>query len=69
MQTMRKEGEVEMTETVILLCIFGIAEVCCIVGLIRIYFREKKVEKETGKKVTYCSPIGDWLCGKRSWME
>ena len=65
----RRTGEVGMTETVILLCVFGIAEVACIIGLIVIHFREKKIEKETGKKITYCSPIGDWLCGKRSWME
>lgn len=55
-----------MNETVILLCIFGIAEVCCIVGLIVIYFREKKMEK----KPTYFSAIGNWLCGRgRSWMK
>ena len=61
----RERSEVGMTETVILLCVFGIAEVVCIIGLIVIYFREKKVERETGKKITYRSPIGDWLCGKR----
>ena len=54
-----------MSETVILLCVFGIAEVCCIVGLIIIHFREKKMKK----KPTYYSAIGNWLCGKRSWME
>ena len=52
-----------MNETVILLCVFGIAEVGCIVGLIRIHFREKKMKK----KPTYYSAIGDWLCGKRRW--
>jgi len=58
-----------MNEDVIILCVLGLAEVVCIIGLIVIHFREKKIEKETGKKPTYYSAVGNWLCGKRSWMR
>ena len=54
-----------MSETIIILCVLGTAEVVCIIGLIVTHFREKKIERETGKKITYYSSIGDWLCGKR----
>ena len=54
-----------MHETVIFrllyICAFGIAEICCIIGLIVIHFREKKIKK----KPTYYSAIGNWLCGRR----
>lgn len=59
-----------MSETIITLCVLGIAAVACIIGLIVIHFREKKIEKETGKKPTYYSAVGNWLCGRRrSWMK
>mgnify|MGYP006896765541 CR=1 FL=1 len=54
-----------MTETVIALSVFGTAAVACIIGLIVINFREKKIEKRTGKKPTHYSAVGDWLCGRR----
>ena len=54
-----------MNETIITLCVLGTAEVVCIIGLIVIHFREKKIEKETGKKPTYYSAVGNWLSGKR----
>lgn len=50
-----------MSETVVILCVFGVAEVCCIVGLIVIHFREKKMKR----KPTYYSAVGNWLSGKR----
>lgn len=54
-----------MSETMIILCALGIAEVVCIIGLVVTHFRERKIERETGKKITYYSAVGDWLCGKR----
>ena len=50
-----------MSETMIGLCAFGAAAVACIIGLIVITFREKKMKK----KPTYYSAVGDWLCGRR----
>ncbi len=59
-----------MNEDVFILCVLGIAEAGCIIGLIVNHFREKKIEKETGKKPTYYSAVGNWLCGRtRSWMK
>ena len=54
-----------MSETIIILCVLGAAEIVCIIGLIVTNSREKKIEKETGKKPTYYSAIGNWLCGRR----
>lgn len=54
-----------MSETAIILCVSGVAEIACIIGLIVTRVREKRIERKTGRKITYCSPIGDWLCGKR----
>lgn len=54
-----------MSETAITLVILGAVAIACIVGLIVIHFREKKIERETGKKPTYYSAVGDWLSGKR----
>ena len=54
-----------MNETVIILCVLGMAAIVCIIGLIVINSREKKIEKKTGKKPTYYSAVGDWLGGKR----
>lgn len=54
-----------MSETMIILCALGTAEVVCIIGLIVTHFREKKMKK----KPTYYSPIGNWLCGRRRWMK
>lgn len=56
-----------MSETMIILCVLGAAEVACIIGLIVTHVREKRIERETGKKITYYSAIGDWLCGRRRW--
>ena len=50
-----------MNEAVAILCILGIVGVGCIVGLIVIHFREKKMKK----KPTYRSVIGNWLGGRR----
>lgn len=59
-----------MSETIIILCVLGTVAVACIIGLIVIHFREKKIEKETGKKPIYYSAVGNWLCGRRrSWMK
>lgn len=55
----------EMNETIIILCVLGTAAIACIVGLIVISVREKKMKK----KPTYYSPIGNWLCGRRRWMK
>lgn len=60
-----KGGEVGMSETMVILCVLGIAAFICIIGLIRIHFQEKEIEKKTGRKPTYTSPVGDWLRGKR----
>ena len=55
-----------MNETIIILSVLGIAEVGCMIGLIVIHFREKKMEK----KPTYYSAVGNWLCGRRrNWMK
>lgn len=54
-----------MSETMVILCVLGAAEVACIIGLIIVHCREKRIEKETGRKITYYSAIGDWLCGRR----
>lgn len=54
-----------MSETIIILCVLGTVAVACIIGLIVIHFREKKIEKETGKKPIYYSAVGNWLCGRR----
>lgn len=54
-----------MNEAMAVLCVLGIAAVICIIGLIVIHFQEKEIEKKTGRKPTYTSPVGDWLCGKR----
>ena len=58
-------GEMEMNETIIILCALGTAAIACIVGLIVISVREKKMKK----KPTYYSAIGNWLCGRRRWMK
>ena len=50
-----------MSETVIILSVLEAAEVVCIIGLIVITFKEKKIKK----KPTYYSTVGDWLCGRR----
>ena len=54
-----------MSETIIILCALGTAAIVCIIGLVVINSREKKIEKKTGKKPTYYSAVGDWLCGRR----
>ena len=55
-----------MNETIIILFALGAAEIVCIIGLIVITFREKKMKK----KPTYYSAIGNWLSGRRrSWMK
>lgn len=54
-----------MSETIIAISVFGVVEVACIIGLIVTHFREKKIEKETGKKPTHYSAVGNWLCGRR----
>ncbi len=54
-----------MTETIIILCALGAAAVTCIIGLIVVTFREKKIEKKTGEKPTYYSAVGNWLSGRR----
>jgi hypothetical protein len=51
----------QMSETIITLIILGAADVACIIGLIVITVREKKMKK----KLTYYSAVGDWLSGKR----
>ena len=54
-----------MSETIITVCVLGAVEVACIIALIVIHFREKKIERETCKKPTYYSAVGNWLSGKR----
>lgn len=49
-----------MNETIITLCVLGTVAVACIIGLIVITFREKKMKK----KPTYYSAVGNWLNGK-----
>lgn len=50
-----------MSETIITLCVLGTAAVACIIGLIVIHYREKKMKE----KPTYYSAVGNWLRGKR----
>lgn len=50
-----------MSETIITICVLGAAAVACIIGLVVITFREKKMKK----KPTYYSAVGNWLSGKR----
>jgi len=50
-----------MSETIITVSVLGAAAVACIIGLIVINFKEKKMKK----KPTYYSAVGNWLCGKR----
>ena len=50
-----------MSETIISLCVLGAAAVACIIGLIVIHVREKKMKE----KPTYYSAVGNWLSGKR----
>ncbi len=55
-----------MSETIIILCVLGTVAVACIIGIIVITFKEKKMKK----KPTYYSAVGNWLCGRRrSWMK
>lgn len=56
-----KVGEVGMSETIITLCVLGAAAVACIIELVVITFREKKMKK----KPTYYSAVGNWLNGRR----
>lgn len=56
-----KVGEVQMSETIITICILGAAAVACIIGLIVITVKEKKMKE----KPTYYSAVGNWLSGKR----
>ncbi|MBR2556448.1 MAG: hypothetical protein IKE94_16495 [Aeriscardovia sp.] len=50
-----------MSETIIILCILGAAAVACIIGLIVITVKEKKMKQ----KPTYYSAVGNWLNGRR----
>lgn len=50
-----------MSETIITICVLGTAAVACIIGLIVITVREKKMKE----KPTYYSAVGNWLCGRR----
>jgi len=50
-----------MTETIITLCVLGAAAVACIIGIIVITVKEKKMKT----KPTYYSAVGNWLSGKR----
>jgi ABC-type methionine transport system permease subunit len=50
-----------MTDTIIILSVLVAAAVACIIGLIVITFREKKMKE----KPTYYSAVGNWLSGKR----
>lgn len=50
-----------MSETIITISVLVVAAVACIVGLIVIHFREKKMKR----KPTYYSAVGNWLCGRR----
>ena len=55
------KGEVRMSETIITIIILGAAAVACIIGLIVINVREKKMKE----KPIYYSAVGNWLSGKR----
>ena len=50
-----------MSETIITLIVLGSVEVAGIIGIIVIYFREKKMKGKT----THYSAVGNWLSGKR----
>lgn len=50
-----------MAETIITLSVLGAAAVACVIGLVVITFKEKKMKK----KPTYYSAVGNWLSGKR----
>lgn len=50
-----------MSETIFALCVLGTAAVACIIGLIVIAVKEKKLKE----KPTYYSAVGNWLNGKR----
>ena len=50
-----------MAVTIITISVLGTAAVACIIGLIVITVREKKMKE----KPTYYSAVGDWLCGRR----
>ena len=50
-----------MSETIITICVLGTAAVTCVIGLIVIAFREKKMKK----KPTHYSAVGNWLNGRR----
>ena len=50
-----------MSETIITLIILESAAVACVIGLIVISFREKKMKE----KPIYYSAVGNWLSGKR----
>ena len=49
-----------MSETIITLIVFGAAAVACIIGLIVIAVREKKIKE----KPTHYSAVGNWLSGR-----
>ena len=50
-----------MNEVIAILCVLGTAAVACIIGIIIVHFREKEIERKTGKKPIYYSAVGDWL--------
>lgn len=58
---LRTGGDVGMSETIITLIILSSAAVACIIGLIIITVKEKKMKE----KPTYYSAVGNWLSGKR----
>lgn len=50
-----------MSETIITICVLGTVAVACVIGLIVIAVKEKKMKK----KPIYYSAVGNWLSGKR----
>lgn len=50
-----------MVDTIITLSVLGTAALACIIGLIVIHYREKKMKE----KPTYYSAVGNWLSGRR----
>lgn len=50
-----------MSETIIAISVLVAAAVACIIGIIVITVREKKMKR----KPTYYSAVGNWLSGKR----
>ena len=56
-----KAGKANMSETIITLIVFGTAAVACIIGLIVIAIKEKKMKE----KPMYYSAVGNWLHRKR----